>query len=71
MQTLSRCPYTPHVQSYASTSVRTFKIPNTGSHIPLFGHTKTLHTPIGVGSAALAAAVPYPGKATLISSKEQ
>ena len=35
--------------------------------IPLFGHTKVLHTPVGTGSAALAAAVPYPGKATRIS----
>ena len=40
------------------------KIPNSGSHIPLFGHTKILHIAIGMGSAALAAAVPYPGKAT-------
>jgi len=30
----------------------------------LFGHTKTLHTLIGVGSAALGAAVSYPGKGT-------
>jgi len=29
--------------------------------IPLFGHTKILHTLSGVGSAALAVAVPYPG----------
>ena len=31
---------------------------------PVSGHTKVLHTLIGMGSAALAAAVPYPGKAT-------
>ena len=37
--------------------------------VPLSGHTKTLHTPIGMGSAALAAAVLYPGKATRISYK--
>ena len=39
--------------------------------IPLFGHTKILQTLIGMGSAALAAAVPYPGEATRISSKGQ
>ena len=33
---------------------------------PLFGHTKILHTLVGMGSAAFAAAVPYPGKATQI-----
>ena len=32
--------------------------------IPLFGVTKILHTLIGMGSAVLAAAVPYPGKAS-------
>ena len=31
---------------------------------PLFGHTEILHTLIGMGSAALAAAVPYPGMVT-------
>ena len=30
---------------------------------------KTLHTLVGMGSAALAAAVPYPGKATEIFRK--
>ena len=40
--------------------------------IPLFGLTKILHTPIGMGSAALAAAVPpYPSGATRISLKGQ
>ena len=49
--------------------------------IPLFGHTKILHTLIGMGrilhtligmgSAALVAVVPYPGKETRISSKGQ
>ena len=29
----------------------------------MFGHTEILHILIGMGSAALAAAVPYPGKA--------
>ena len=61
----------PRVQSHASTSVRTLQIPNTGSHsLPLFGHTKILQTLIGMGSAALAAALPYLGKATRISRKE-
>ena len=48
------------------------KIPNTGSHIPLFKQTEILHTLIRMGSAALAAAapaVPYPGKETRISCK--
>ena len=35
----------------------------------MFGHRKILHTLIGMGSAAPAAAVPYPGKVTRISSK--
>ena len=39
--------------------------------IPLFGHTKILQTLIGMGSAALAAAVPYPGKATRIARRGQ
>ena len=58
MQTLLQCPYCPHAQSHASTSVCTLKI-RTLAAIPLFGHTEILHTPIGMGSAALAAAVPY------------
>ena len=64
VQTLSRCPYSPRERSHASTSVRTLKIPNTGSHIPLFGHTKIAHTLIAMGRAALAAAMLYPSKAT-------
>ena len=83
MQTLSRCPYSPRVQSHTSASVRTLKIPNTGSHT-IVGHTEILRTLIGMGSAALAAAVwltqarrptfptrdcAYPGKATHISHK--
>ena len=39
--------------------------------IPLFGHPKMLHTLTGIGSAALAAAVPYPGKATRNSYEGQ
>ena len=63
VQTLLRCPYSPRVQSHASKSGRTLKIPDTGSHT-LFAHTEILHTLIGMGSAALAAAAPFPGKAT-------
>ena len=60
VRTLLRCSYSPRVQSHASTSVRALKTPK---HWQLWlGHTKTLHTLIGMGSAALAAAVPYPGK---------
>ena len=66
MQTLLRCPYISRAQF-----VRTLKIPNTGSHMLLFGHTKILHTPVGMGSAALAAALFYHGKATRISRKGQ
>ena len=47
------------------------KIPNTAAK-PLFGHyTEIVHTPLGVGSAAPAAAVPYTGKETRISRKGQ
>ena len=41
----------------------------------MFGHTEIVHTPLGVGSAAPAAAaasaVPYMGKETRISRKGQ
>ena len=33
--------------------LHTVKIPSSGSHIPLFGHTKILHTLIGMGIALL------------------
>ena len=48
------------------------KIPNMAAK-PLFGHTEIVHTPLGVGSAAPAAAsaVPYMGKETRISRKGQ
>ena len=59
------------MQSHASTAVRTLKIPNTGSHIPVFGYAKILHTLVGMGSAALAAAVLYPAKVTRIFRKGQ
>ena len=44
--------------------------PNTGSHIPLSGHTTKycMHTLTGMGSATLAAAPP--GKSTQISRKD-
>ena len=59
---LSHGAYTaPCVQSHASTSVHTLKIPNTGSHTIVWTQ-ETRHTLAGVGSTALAAAVPYPGK---------
>ena len=35
----------------------------------MFGYTKTLQTVTGMGSAALAAAVPYPRKPTQIARK--
>ena len=64
----------PRVQSHASAFVRTVKITNTGSHTIVWTHENTtahkkilLYTLIEMGSAALAAAVPYPGKATGIS----
>ena len=40
--------------------VHTLKILNAGTHIPLFGHTKILHTLTRMGSAALVAALPLP-----------
>ena len=45
------------------------KAPNLAT-IPLFQHAKILNTLVGMGSAAPAAAVPYPDKATRISRKE-
>ena len=70
MQTLLRCPYRPCAQSSASTSVRTLKS-QALTVKPLFGHTEILHNLTGMGSAALAAALPYPGKMTQISHKGQ
>ena len=37
----------------------------------LFGHMQILHTLIGMCSGVLAAAVPYPGKVTLVSHQVQ
>ena len=70
VQTVLLCPYSPRVQSHASTSVCTLTIPNTGSHATVWTH-EILHTLTGMGGAALAAAVSYPGKATRISRKGQ
>ena len=47
------------------------KNPKTLAATPLSGHTKTLHTLIEMGSAALGAAVSYLGKPTKISRKGQ
>ena len=44
VQTFLRCPYRPRVQSHASTSVRTLKIPNTGSHAIVWTHENTALT---------------------------
>ena len=62
VQTLSRCLYSPQVES-----VRVLKIPNAGSHTTVWEHKNIAHadTVIGMGSAALVSAVPYPGKASL------
>ena len=70
-QSFLRCPYSPRVQLHASTSGRPLKKSQTLAAIPLFGHTKILHTLRGMGSAALAAAVPYPGTEIRISRKGQ
>ena len=64
VQTLLQCSYNPHEQSHASTSVHTLKMPNTG-------HRKRLHSLIEMGSIALAAAAPYPSKASQISCTGQ
>ena len=60
VQTLLRCSYSPRVQSHASTSAGIVKNPKLWQpSVPLFEQTKILHTPVGTGGAALAAAVPY------------
>ena len=41
---LLRCPYSPRVQSHTSTSVRTLKIANIGSHTIVWTHENTPHT---------------------------
>ena len=47
------------------------KLAETLAAIPLFRRAQALHALIGMGSAVLAAALPYPGKATRISRKGQ
>ena len=67
MQTLLWSPNSPCVQSHASSSVRMSQITNTSSRIIVWMHENTAHTDavVGMGSAALAAAVQgNPGKAT-------
>ena len=44
VQTVLRCPYSPRVQSHASQSVSTLKIPNTGNHTIVWTHGNTAHT---------------------------
>ena len=69
VQTLLWCPHSLCVLLHASISVLTLKIPK---------HRQPYHcldtwkycTLIGIGSAALATAVPYPGKVTHIFHKE-
>ena len=70
MQTLLRCPYSPCVLSHVSTAVQTLKTANFGG-ITMNGQREILQTLIGMGSAALAAAVFHPGKATRVSHKGQ
>ena len=57
VQILLRCLYSPLCAS-ASAHI---KNPKQLAAIPLFGHTKRLHQLVGMGSTALAAAVPCPG----------
>ena len=56
-----RCPYNTRVQSHALTSVRTLKIPRLAP-IPLLELTKIPYALLGLGSAALKAAVALPSK---------
>ena len=58
------------MQSHASASVRTLKF-QTLAAIPFFGHTKIPHTLTGMGSAALAAAVPYPSKVSQFPARDK
>ena len=61
-------PICNHLQSFAICA----RIKdNNGSHTTVWTYMKTLHTLIEMGSAALAAAVPYTGKAIQISCMGQ
>ena len=67
-----RCPHSPRVQSHSATSVRTLKIPKHWQPHHCWDARKyCTHTDRNMVSAALAAAVPYPDKATRISRKGQ
>ena len=44
VQTLLQCPYIPHVQSHALTSVCALKILGIGSHTFVCTHENTAHT---------------------------
>ena len=56
VQTLLRCPYRPRVMCNRMDQRRSacLKKSHTLAAIPLFGHSETLHTQTGTGSAALA-----------------
>ena len=58
VRTFLRCPYSPRVQSHASTSACTLKIPDTRSHTIVWTHENTVHTAIGMSSAAFVVAMP-------------
>ena len=64
VQTLLQCPYSPHVQSHASTSVSTLKIPNTGSRTIVWTQYCT-----HIDRNVLVAAVLYPGMVTRIPTR--
>ena len=64
-------PISPSVQSHAFKDLSHVKNPKHWQPYHCINYTKILHTPIGLGSTALAAAVPYSGKATQISYEGQ
>ena len=45
------CWNSPHVQLHTFTTAYMLKIPNAGSHIPLFVHTQILHTLVDMSRA--------------------
>ena len=61
----------PCVQSHASTSVCTLKIPKADSHSVVGTHGNTAHTDRKMGSVALAASLYCPDEATRICRKGQ
>ena len=65
--TFSADSLTVSVQPPCASESARVKKKRTLAAIPLFGHTKILHTLIGMSSTALAAAVPYSGKGTRFS----